>query len=81
MKATMSILALYNWDNTIFDNLTIPEGISLADLEMSLLMECRILSGYGAEKNCRSGSAFIEHRKRNTTPLRTITARSFGRTA
>ena len=40
MKATMSILALYNWDNTIFDNLTIPEGISPADLEMSLLMEC-----------------------------------------
>ena len=29
--ANMSIMALYGWDNTLFDLLTLPTGLSKAD--------------------------------------------------
>ena len=32
MRATLSLLGLYNWDNTILDGLTLPEGFTLDDL-------------------------------------------------
>lgn len=40
MKATMSILALYNWDDTIFDNLLLPEQVERDTLIYNLLFDC-----------------------------------------
>lgn len=40
MPATMSLLGLYNWDNTILDGLTVPEGVDKSVLINNLLREC-----------------------------------------
>lgn len=40
MPATMSLLALYNWDNTILDGLSVPDGIVKSVLINNLLREC-----------------------------------------
>lgn len=40
MRATMSILALYNWDQTIFDNLVLPDTIDRNILTYNLLFDC-----------------------------------------
>ena len=42
MRATISLLGLYNWDNSILDGLTLPENFTsddLAALKSNLLME------------------------------------------
>jgi hypothetical protein len=39
MSALLSILALYNYDNTVFDNFVIPIGIDKEDVTNNLLME------------------------------------------
>lgn len=39
-SATMSIMGLYNWDNTLFDLLTVPEGMDKDTLVTMLLAEC-----------------------------------------
>jgi hypothetical protein len=39
MKAMLSVLALYNYDNTIFDNLEIPQGVAKEDVINNILME------------------------------------------
>ena len=39
MKSTLSILGLYNYDNTIFDNMVLPENITQDDVINNLLME------------------------------------------
>ena len=39
MKATLSILALYNYDNAVFDNLLLPVGIDKDDVVNNLLLE------------------------------------------
>lgn len=40
MRSTLSIYGLYNFDNTIFDNLQIPEGLDKDTLIENLLLEC-----------------------------------------
>lgn len=40
MRATISILGLYTWDNTIFDNIIIPEGVSKGELVTNILARC-----------------------------------------
>lgn len=40
MPATMSLLGLYNWDNSILDGLTVPEGTDKSVLINNLLREC-----------------------------------------
>lgn len=40
MPATMSLLGLYNWDNSILDGLTVPEGAEKSTLINNLLREC-----------------------------------------
>ena len=40
MPATMSLLGLYNWDNTILDGLIVPEGVDKGTLINNLLREC-----------------------------------------
>lgn len=40
MPATMSLLGLYNWDNSILDDLTIPEGVDKSVLINNLLRDC-----------------------------------------
>lgn len=40
MPATMSLLGLYNWDSTILDGLTVPEGVDKSVLINNLLREC-----------------------------------------
>ena len=37
--ATMSVMGLYNWDNTLFDLLTLPEGMDKNTLVDNLLVE------------------------------------------
>lgn len=38
--ATMTILALYNWDNTLFDGMLLPASIDRDVLKDNILMEC-----------------------------------------
>lgn len=40
MPATMSLLGLYNWDNTILDGLTVPDGVDRSAVINNLLREC-----------------------------------------
>ena len=40
MFASLSIYGLYTFDNSIFDNLTIPEGMDKDDLVAQILTEC-----------------------------------------
>lgn len=40
MRATMTLTGLYNYDNTIFDGWTFPEGVNVETLKTSLLYEC-----------------------------------------
>ena len=42
--AMLSILALYNWDNTIFNDLNAPEGLDKNDIIDNILFECAELS-------------------------------------
>lgn len=39
-NVTLSVLGLYKLDNTIFENMAIPEGVSLDTLSNNILMEC-----------------------------------------
>lgn len=39
ISATMSVWGLYQWDNTLFDNLNVPEGINKDDLCDNILIE------------------------------------------
>ena len=43
---TLSIIGLYNYDNTIFDPITLPEGMELETLKNNILMECGTLETY-----------------------------------
>lgn len=40
MGATLSVLGLYNYDNTIFDGMMLPDGVSREDAVSSILIEC-----------------------------------------
>ena len=40
MPATMSLLGLYNWDNTILDGLVVPAGVDKKTVINNLLREC-----------------------------------------
>lgn len=40
MRSTLSVYGLYNFDNTIFDNLQLPEGLDKDTLIENLLLEC-----------------------------------------
>ena len=40
MRSTLSVYGLYNFDNTIFDNLHLPEGLDKDTLIENLLLEC-----------------------------------------
>lgn len=39
-KATLSIIGLYNHDESIFDNLSLPDGVDTDTVKESILMEC-----------------------------------------
>lgn len=40
MRATISILGLFDYDNTIFDNLVLPDGLDTGIAVTSILSEC-----------------------------------------
>lgn len=40
MTGTMSILGLYQWDNTLFDLMSLPEGLEKENLIATILSEC-----------------------------------------
>lgn len=40
MPATMSLLGLYNWNNTILDGLVVPDGVDRDAIINNLLREC-----------------------------------------
>ena len=40
LRAKLSVLALYNFDNTIFDGLQLPDGVDHDTAVYNLLMEC-----------------------------------------
>ena len=42
--AMLSILALYNWDNTIFNDLNVPQGMDKNNIIDNILFECAELS-------------------------------------
>lgn len=42
--AMLSILALYNWDNTLFNDLNVPEGMDKNNVIDNILFECAELS-------------------------------------
>lgn len=39
MKATMTVLGLYNYDDTIFDGMQLPDGVDAENVVSNLLME------------------------------------------
>ena len=44
MDALVSLMAVYNWDNNIFDNFTLPSGMDHEVLQELLLKECAELN-------------------------------------
>lgn len=43
MRSRLSILGIYNWDKSIFDNLQVPNGVDKETVINSILMECNEL--------------------------------------
>lgn len=43
MRSNLSILGAYNWDNSIFDNLQVPDGVDKDTVINTILMECNEL--------------------------------------
>lgn len=39
-RGTLSIIGLYNWDDHIFDQLSLPTGVDFNDVTQNILMEC-----------------------------------------
>ena len=39
MRATLSILGLYNYDTSIFENFVVPDGVDAADAVNSIVMD------------------------------------------
>lgn len=40
MKSNLSILGLYQWDNTLFDPMTVPAGVDKQAVVNNILMDC-----------------------------------------
>ena len=40
MRATLTVTGLYNYDNTIFDGWTMPQGVDIEHLKDNILYEC-----------------------------------------
>lgn len=40
MRAELSILGLYNWDTSIFENLSVPAGLTAADVAQHIIYDC-----------------------------------------
>ena len=40
MKSSLSILGLYQWDNTLFDPMTVPAGVDKQTVVNNILMDC-----------------------------------------
>ena len=40
MKSSLSILGLYQWDNTLFDPMTVPAGVDKQAVVNNILMDC-----------------------------------------
>lgn len=49
VKAKLSILGLYRWNNHLFDNMSIPEDVDLETLKWEILEECAELEGVYAD--------------------------------
>lgn len=43
-RAMLSIIGLYNWDDAIFDNLHLPDGVDPENVKLNILFECGSLS-------------------------------------
>lgn len=43
-RAMLSIIGLYNWDDQIFDNLHLPDGVDPEEVKLNILFECGTLS-------------------------------------
>ncbi len=39
-RAFLSVMGLYQWDNTLFDDMIIPEGLETDALKSNILLEC-----------------------------------------
>ena len=40
MKSSLSILGLYQWDNTLFDPMIVPAGVDKQAVVNNILMDC-----------------------------------------
>lgn len=66
-SATMSILGLYNIDNTLFDNLYLPEEIDRETLIMNVLSECAELEClYADAEFMKQAIGFWSERRKKT---------------
>ena len=43
-RASLSVIGLYNWDDTIFDKLHLPDGVYAEEVKMNILFNCGDLS-------------------------------------
>ena len=55
--AMISILSLYNYDNSIFNDFEVPEGMDKDNTIDNILLECAELLSNGATKNRRYGKS------------------------
>ena len=39
-RAMLSIIGLYNWDDRIFDQMSLPDGVDPEEVKLNILMEC-----------------------------------------
>lgn len=39
-RAYLSVMGLYQWDNTLFDTMVLPEGLNIETLSANILLEC-----------------------------------------
>lgn len=46
LKGQISVLGLYNWDNTLFDEFNVPEGVDKNTAVMDILYKCADLEIY-----------------------------------
>ena len=63
-SSTLSLIGLYTWDNTIFDNMVLPDEIDASDLIDNLLMEAAELEVLYADPDVMKAAIEVWSRRR-----------------
>lgn len=59
MKSSLSILGLYQWDSTLFDPMTVPDGVDKQAVVNNILLDCAELEVLYSNPDTKIGRAHV----------------------